>query len=197
MSAEPLAVESGLRYQVVDPARQVLDPGAAVVVYDGGVPLAPAAYVVDHLFGAVILAASPAGAVTIDASYLPRTRLARPRSFSISVSRVSNDITAMAPETIGREKIMGLRDVTVSVDQLEELPLLQEYTFGTEEVTLLDIFEGNVAPLVLSISLGTALFRAFVKLQAHSAAGELEGLVESSLEYEGAARNGVIYGIKY
>ena len=193
VTAEPMVLVSGTTYQVTDPARRVLDPGAPVVVSVGGSPADPADYVVDFLFGRVIFSTAPGGAVTINAEFLPPARLATTRSFNISVTRASLDNTGMAPETLSRSKIMGLKDCTISVDVLEDQPLFQEYTFGTATVELVDIFAGAVSPLVFSLSLPGLAFRAFVKLQEHSVSGELEGLLETSLNYEATSRNGVAY----
>lgn len=190
ITAEALTQLDGLEYRIVDAARRLLDPLGASVVYGDGVVIPSSGYTIDHLSGRVIFASAPTAPVTMDTFYIPRVRLACPRSFTINCERVALDTTCMAPETEARSRKMGLKDHSVSTSVLEDLPLFQEYTIGGEVMTLADILNDDSIPLVISIRPGNVgdTFRAFVKLASHEAGGELDDLIESGIEFVGTSR---------
>lgn len=83
-TGETATLTTGTTYQISAEVKRVLDPTAAVTVYDGATPVTPTA--IDYLFGLVTLPSAPAGAVTVDASYIPLVSVAEVREFTIKVA---------------------------------------------------------------------------------------------------------------
>ncbi len=94
MTAEPTSALGGDAFQITDTARRVVDYQQAVVVDDTGTPIAQSGITsFDHMFGIVQLAATPSGAVTIDANYLPLTEIGKANSFTLTQTAETIDET--------------------------------------------------------------------------------------------------------
>lgn len=193
---EACSLVTGTTYQITAQTHRVLDPLEPIVVKDGGTVVNAADYLVDPLFGTVTFTSAPSGAVTVSAHYIPLVKIGCPRSVSVSLSRETLDVTCMDPDTEARQRRLGLKDLTISADLLEEMPLIQEYTFGAVEKSIKDILESDDIPIIVSVRFGNVgdTIRSFVKLASHDASAELEGLVESSIEFESTSRGDVAFG---
>jgi hypothetical protein len=98
MTAEATTqIGSTKTYQITDATKRALSIAHAVVVDDGGTPVAAGDIAsIDYLFGKVTFDAgyTPTGAVTFDAYYLPLTQIARGNSFSLTQTAAAVDVTA-------------------------------------------------------------------------------------------------------
>lgn len=96
MVGEAMSLVTGKTYQVTLAARRSFDPAAAITVYDGGTPVVAADIAsIDYLFGRVTFAVgyTVSGAVTVDASYLPLSTIARASGFTLTQTTDSVDDT--------------------------------------------------------------------------------------------------------
>jgi hypothetical protein len=99
MTAEATTLVSGKTYQINDTDRRIVDWTKAVVIDDGGVPVAAADIEsIDHMFGKVTFTSSytPSGAITFDAWYLPLTEIAQASSFTLTQTAETIDETDFA-----------------------------------------------------------------------------------------------------
>ena len=176
---------TGSRFQVTDVTKQILSPAATVVGKDAGV--GAALDTVDYLFGTVDFTSSPAGAVTVDADYLPRFEVGTVTDFSISLSSDILDTSTMDGETF-RNKISGLVDLGGSLTLLETPN--QDYDTGGGEIKLYDLLSDGT-PKVLEIDFPdtTEALRAWIVIESYENTGAVDGLVETSISFQGAPQS--------
>lgn len=170
-------------YQVTTSARRIMDPSVTPVVKAGGVAVSSALYSVNYLFGKVTFTAPPGGAVTIDYSYLPVAALASVKGFSVQADNGLQDATTF--DSAGaRENQATLFDHSGSLQMLS-LPLedIDPVTGGVQ--TLADVLN-NGTPKLLEIGLGSYFLRAWIMLGSIEVGAAHDGLVESSVSFEGA-----------
>ena len=193
VTGEALSAVDSTTYQIADETKRFMDPLGAVTVYEDGSETSQDV-AIDYLFGTIQFPTAPTEPVTADFTYIPRVKLACPRSVSINVSRDNHDTTCMDPETSARRRQMALKDVSISSDILEETPLYQEYDLAGESKSLEDLMDDNSIPKIFSAEFtdGSA-FRSFVVLPQHESDSDFENLVESGVEWEGSARGNTFY----
>ncbi len=182
------ALTTGTSYQITDPVKRIIDPAVAVTVYDGASPLAHTAFVVDYLFGIVTLSGAPAGAVTVDGSYLPMLTLAEARDFSISASADLIDSTVFASTGV-KLKMAGLKDFSVSIEALQLVSYDNDPGGGTQKIATL--FDAGT-PVLLEIRPSGAgdYFRGWTVIESYEKKGAVAGLIELSISLTGSARTG-------
>lgn len=175
---------SGTTYQLNTAAQRVLDPAVAVTVKDGGTPVAVTS--VDYLFGKVTLASAPAGAVTVDANYLPLVSVAAVRDISIKTSATVLDKTTHDDGST-RTRMRGLTDWEATLTALT--------TRSTD-------FDGDAGVQTLNSNFGNAVllefrpggtgdyFRGWGVLEALDDKAAVDALHEISVAIKGAARSG-------
>ncbi len=177
------ALVAGVTYQITNTAKRIVDPNTAIVVNDGGVPVAATGYSFNYLFGKVTFVAPPAGAVTIDCSYLPVAAIAEVREFKLAGNAGLVDSTSF--DSAGaRSKIATLLDSSGDFSMLS-LPLddIDPVTGGVQ--TLHTTMTTGAAKL-LQIILGAYYIRAWVKLSDIEVTGTVGDLVQSTASFEGA-----------
>lgn len=170
-------------FQITTSARRIMDPSVTPVVKDGGVAVSSALYSVNYLFGKVTFTAPPGGAVTIDYSYLPVAAIAAVKGFSVSVDNGLNEATTF-DSSGARKRHKCLSDHSGSLQMLS-LPIedIDPVTGGTQ--TLADVFN-NGTPKLLELGLGSYFLRSWIILGQLEVGAAVEGLVESTVSFEGA-----------
>lgn len=193
MTAEACGLVSGTTYQVTNAAKRILDPSVAITVNDAGVPIPAANVTIDALFGRFTLSAPPGGAVTVDASYLPTATVADTKGVELNVTVDMGDATTF--DSGGAKKKQPLLlDVAGSLMRLV-LPLddLDPVTGGSQTI---DGWMKAGTPRLLDV-LFTSGFRtrAWVLFKGYKVSGAVDGMVECTVDFEGAANNGHAFGI--
>jgi hypothetical protein len=189
VSAGAATNTAGNAYQINTASRRVMDPATAVVAYDGGVPATVSS--IDYLFGIVTLAAPPGGAVTVDYNYIPLLPMVSIKSYEISPSRTALDSTVMSSTTTYKSVMLGLKDASGSISGLD--PLDTDLDSGGGTVTLQGIFAAGVTKF-LDIAISSAIsFRAWVVFPDIKTNGEVDGLVEGTVNWTSAPLAGTTY----
>lgn len=188
MTGEATTNTTGNTYQVTNTAKRILDPSTAITVYDGVTPIADTSVTVDYLFGKVTLSSPPGGAVTIDGAYLPSYGVAEAKAFELSFSKDVFESTVMAATTTSKTRTAGLKDVSGSITQLDNL-LTDLDSGGTTIVPFTDFTAGTTRVLEVTFPSGT-IFRAFVKFSGVAEKTSVDALLESTLSFEGNAVTG-------
>ena len=181
MTGEATTDLGGDVYQITDTTKRIIDPDTAITVYDGATPIADGSVTVDYLFGKFTLASTPAGAVTVDASYLPSYALAEVRSFEINATAELADSTPMASTTTVHARTMTLRDVSGTVTGLDPLTTDLD-SGGTTIVPMTDLESGTRRVLEVTFP-GGQIFRAFVRFESADVGAAFDGLVEGTLNW--------------
>lgn len=154
---------TGNEYQVNTATRRVLDPSVARVWKDGGSAIDAANIVSeDLLFGKVVLASPPGGAVTLDASYLPRALVAYVKSVKGTIKADALDVTDLHADGY-RKRILGQIDFSGSVELFDDLQT-DLYTDG-DNTPEFQAFLMTRVPKLLEIDpdgTGTGVLRAWV-----------------------------------
>lgn len=187
-------------YQINTAARRLLDPSVAVVVEvdadgagGGGYVVAGAStYTVDRLFGIVTFAADQGAAalVRVSGNYLPVLTVAEVGEYQFTAQGDTLDATSFGDTA--KTKRQGLRDVTGSL-KLHSLITYDHDPGGTTR-KFSDAFDAG-SPVLLEISRGGKLFRAWVVLESHEASASVADLLETSLNFTGASRGeGAAFG---
>lgn len=178
-------------YQVTNTAKRIIDPDTAVVVYDGVTELDEADYEVDYLFGKVTLADAPAGVVTADFSYLPMLEWAEAKGADWTRSRTLLDVTVFHATHKHRKRIAGLKDLKGSIRSLASL--VEDLDSGVEDEQSLQGFHAAGTPKLLEVRPGGTgdFFRAWILLSSAAESAVNDGLVEASVEFEGAPKAAV------
>lgn len=188
MTGEATTNTTGNTYQVTNTAKRILDPSTAITVYDGVTPIADTSVTVDYLFGKVTLSSPPGGAVTIDGAYLPSYSVAEAKAFELSFSKDVFESTVMAATTTSKTRTAGLKDVSGSITQLDNL-LTDLDSGGTTIVPFTDFTAGTTRVLEVTFPSGT-IFRAFVTFSGVAEKTSVDALLESTLSFEGNAVTG-------
>lgn len=180
MTAEAMNLVSGKTYRITDDAKRVIDPTAAITVLDNAVPVTLATDVedIDLLMGKVTFAASytPTGPITITTDYLPMSAITCGRSFTFSASRDLADTTCFNSTGVRSKKAL-LKDCSVTIDQLEDVPggeFATEFAAGTPVILVIGPGNDPLAADVVHIA-------ARVLIESDELSAGFDGLVESSL----------------
>lgn len=176
-------------FQVTATARRIIDPNAAVVVRDGGVPISAANVLIDYLFGKFTLSSPPGGAVTADFSFLPVNTIAEVRKASLKRSRNLLDRTTFDSGGV-RQRLAGLKDLEGSLEGLAFVGDDLDPGDATESVD--SFFESGV-PRLLEIRPGGSgdFFRCWFLFEDQGQDVSFDGLREASLPFKGTALTGV------
>lgn len=170
-------------YQITNTARRVVDPDQAVTVYDNGVAVDAADFELDYLFGKITFDSAPTGPVTIDYHWQALSESCSVRGVSLKVDRVVLDVTTFCTansDSQGRRKIMGLREVSVSIDTVDNS---QDETRGA---WFDELVQTDDIPVVLEFKPdrnSTYAFRVRGFLSMSEDSGEVEGLVTANMEF--------------
>jgi hypothetical protein len=175
-------------FQVTNAAKQILDPDAAVVVKDGGTPIAASGYTVNYLFGVVTLVSTPGGAVTIDASYIPTLTLAEARKVDWSRTCKLLEKTVFGNAEVRRTP--GLVDCEGSLEGLA--PVTDDLDAGVGGEQSLDSFFTAGTPKLIEVSFTgtTRKFRAWALLEQLDEASSFDELVTHPVKWKGISKTG-------
>ena len=193
MTAEPCTSLTSTTYRVTSATKRHLDPSAAMIVYDGGVAIAFASVAVNCATGIITLSAPPAGAVTIDANYLPMLSMADVRGFEINIGGDLLDSTVMDTTTTSRARIQGLLDVSGTVEGLDNLRTDLDSGAGTV-IPFTDFQAGTYKLLTIALGSSGAYFAAFVKFADIKLGATPEDLFKATLSWSLAGHPGVTTG---
>lgn len=180
MTAEATTLVTGKTYRITNAAKRMLDPGSAVTVDDGGVPIASANIEsIDYLHGIIVLDAgyTPGGAITVDANYLPLSQIADVYTSSVSTSVTMLDDTVY--EDTGVSRKAGLKDISGSFSAYDE-----------GATALSGLLEAGTVLYLTLMQTGSASvehLRARVLLESEDASAAVDGLVESTYNFVGAS----------
>ena len=176
--------------QVLDPSKaQQFDDGATTVPYT----------TIDHLFGIVNFDPAEATVEIDDINYLPLYEVGTVTDFSISVSSDILDRSTMDGGAF-RDKMNGLVDLSGSLTLLET-PNQDYNTTVTPppelgEIKLFDLLSDGT-PKVLEIKFdpdSDQVFRAFIVIESYENTGAVDGLVETSISFQGAPQSTIETG---
>ena len=180
MTAEATTLVTGKTYRITNAAKRMLDPGSAVTVDDGGVPIASVNIEsIDYLHGIIVLDAgyTPGGAITVDANYLPLSQIADVYTSSVSTSVTMLDDTVY--EDTGVSRKAGLKDISGSFSAYDE-----------GATALSGLLEAGTVLYLTLMQTGSASvehLRARVLLESEDASAAVDGLVESMYNFVGAS----------
>lgn len=183
------ALVAGFSYQLDTDARRLLDPAVAVTVEvddGGGFDPVTTGFTIDYLFGVVTFDADQgSNDVRVSGSYLPAIDLLGVTSWNISQTRdVLDDTTVNAGDQ--RTKKLGLKDLTGSIEVNEALTVENDL----DGELILQEYLDSGAPLLLEVqpAPGAKRFRAWVLLETSDGGGAVDGLINNTVNYTGAAR---------
>ncbi len=203
IATEACSLVTGSQYQITASARRVVDPEALWHLKDGTTTLAYSAIsAVDFLSGKFTLVAPPSGALTFSGTYLPISGasevFAEAKSFTINESNDLLDTSVFAGTTSVhasvRRKVVGIKDVSVSVESVASAPDLEVLTttqnLGT--TALVEVFFGSTA---------VPRFRGLCKIESIERNGSVDGLIETSVSFSIAQQrhdeSGFVAGYTY
>tara|TARA_R110001599_G_scaffold243355_2_gene443154 strand:+ start:9368 stop:10048 length:681 start_codon:yes stop_codon:yes gene_type:complete len=169
-------VPKTLNQQILDPAQaQLFDDGATTVPHT----------TIDHLFGIVNFDPTEPTVEIQSIKYLPKYEVGTITDFSISVSSDILDRSTM-DGGVFRDKMNGLVDLSGSLTLLETPN--QDYDTDAGEIKLFDLLSDGT-PKVLEIKFDPSsnqVFRAFIIIESYENTGAVDGLVETSISFQGA-----------
>lgn len=171
-------------YQVTAAARRTWDPTAAIVVKDGGTPVAAANFSFNYLNGTItFIGHSASGSITLDGSYLPKVAIAEACKFSfqcmVDLLDKSNFDTGQA-----RSKLAALVDFAGSVELYSQIDAV---LFGS--TTLATLLAAGT-PMVLEVGFdgGTNFFRCWIQQDSATVETQTEALVSNMISWKGSAQ---------
>lgn len=120
MTDEPMALVSGLTYQITDTTKRLIDVATTVVVEDNNVNQTANVEKIDFLFGRVTFKSTytPTGPITITGKYLPASQICAMNKFTLSQQAESIDETdlCVAQTNSGfRQYKVGLKSVSLEL----------------------------------------------------------------------------------
>ena len=189
-TGEACTVTTGTTFQLNDATKRILNPAVALIVKDG-VTSDPCT-AADFLFGKATLTDAPAGAVTMDGSYLPLLSVALVKSFSLKVSATVLDTTAINAAGV-KTRTMGLQSADLTLEAV-----CQRYDDLDSGAGVLTIDGAAVAlyggPMLISIlpASGATAFRGWFHLEKLESKGSQDGLLTLSMSLSSYARTGTV-----
>lgn len=183
ITAEATTNTSGNIFQITSAARRVLDPATPWHVKDGAATLAYSAISsVDFLSGEITLGSSPSTSVFFTGNYIPITTatdvLFECRDFTLGDSADLLDTTIFTGTTERtRKRIQGLNDVELSAETLmdrAQMAYLSTVKFRGDNVVT-EVYFGDAAQ---------PRFRGFCKVESIESAGNVEGLLSTSIVFK-------------
>lgn len=184
-------------YRITDATKRVIDPDVAVVVEvdadgagAGAYAVAGATtYTINFLAGEITFASDQGSSalVRVSGSYLPMLTVAECRELSYSVKRASLDKTNYGSGGY-TEKTVGLADVTGSFATFK-LPEYDHDPGGSTHKLVTRFFAGTRVMIEDRFD-ATHCFRAWVYMEGIGVSGDKAALLESGVEFTGAARTG-------
>jgi len=119
-TGESMTQESGQIYAIDDSTREIWDRSQTVTVYDNAVDATANVAEIDYLFGRVTFDTgySVTGPVTVDVNYYPLTTIARPNSYTLTMSadpKDESDFAAVQANSGYRVFSPGLRTVSLEL----------------------------------------------------------------------------------
>lgn len=175
-------------WQVTNTARRIWDPAAAITVKDGGVAVGSGFWAFDYLFGKITFTGyAPAGAVTVDGSYLPTLAIAEVRSVQVKASRTVLDKTSFDSGG-AKQKVLGLVDGGGSFEAFSTG--LEDLDAGVGGTQSLWGYLTNGTPKLIEANFGSGAlyFRGWVLIEAVNEKAAVDGLVTFDASFVCAAR---------
>ncbi len=172
------------QYQITDPSRRVLDQATAVTVSSSatGAPpytLVPAAsYTVNRLSGTVTFAAAQAAgtSVIVGGGFLPLAVAAEAKEFSYTLSSANLEAPRFGDGFL--QRLPGLKDATGSLSMWTTADRTFEESLVDDTPLVLDMYSDASAV--------TPDLRAWVRVSKNEMKAAIDGLIETSVEWEGA-----------
>jgi hypothetical protein len=174
LTDEATSLITGTTYQVTNATKRLLDPDAAITVKDGGVTIDPDDYTLDRLFGRVVLAGAPGGAVTVSGTYLPVAAVATATSFGISRKATNVETTPLGAPGAAVQRQQVLKDVSGSIGRFDE----------ADDLFVDALIAGGAVCVQLNVS-GSPHRRMWALVMTSDIDGEADGLLEEGIEWEG------------
>ena len=165
-------------FQITDDTKQIFDRTVTPTVYDGGVPVATTDYKIDFLFGIIDFNVAPAGAVTIDGSYLPVSHIGGASSYTLNFNADVQDCSNFADASQNggyRSKTITLIDASVDLTRFDDLNKQFKDYLENRESFLLEIIPGGVN--------GTSAARGWFTVENASSQGDVGALEEEDLSF--------------
>jgi hypothetical protein len=189
MTGEATTSLGSQRYQVTNTIKRILDPGTALVVKDGGSPIAATGYTVNYLFGIVTLVSPPGGAVTIDGAYLPTYTVGEVRGFSFTGSADLADVSTMGTQAIA--KFTTLVDCSGNFNTLRIFNEDIDTGLGGTQNVFTWLKSGTPKLLEVDFGSGTERYlRAWFLFADLEVAAAHDGVVEGTANFQGAQQAG-------
>jgi hypothetical protein len=172
-------------YRVTNTARRIWDPTAAIVVKDGGTPVGSTLYTFDYLSGKVQFAGyAPAGAITVDGSYLPTIAIAEIRKYSLKITAGLPDVTSF--DSAGwHQYIQALKSLEMTLEMFSS-PLV-DLDGVAGGVQSLFSYLTNDTPKVIELNRGGEFLRAWYRFENINDSAELENALTLELGMRGCA----------
>lgn len=183
---------TGKTYQINTSAKRILDPAAAIVVKDGGTPIAESGIAaVDWFLGKVTLVSVPGGAVTVDASYRPMLPVLLARSASVDVGLNSIDGTTF--DDVGEYR--GVPGEHTASGEFQILDMFDtDLDSGGGVVKLQTLLTGRTVALVeYGFNTGASFFRAWALLEGLMLGSTPADLVAGTAKWMLAAQQSVSF----
>lgn len=177
-----MTLVSGTTYRPTIFKNTVFSPVVAVVIKDGGTPLASSAFTVDYLAGQVTLNSAPSGAVTADFSYFNPMPALEVREFSINLVRDELEDTVFGDND--KSFLMGLKGGTGNISGLDVLSTLFLDQSGVQRsIQSVHELEQSFIISVKFDATSQRTFRAFAEIPSLDLSGARDGLVEGSFPF--------------
>jgi hypothetical protein len=189
-AGEPTTDVSGgakTSWQITDAAKQIVDPGTAIVIFDNNTGAAYAhAFTMDYLSGTVTLAvAAGAAGIKIQGNYLPKRQILNAYSMDVSLSRNLADTSLFGAEFVKRTPTIG--DISGSMACYDAATTYTDVKLSS--VTLAG------TPKVVDMQWGGANYvRFFALFESTEISATPDGVQELTASFQMAAQTAVTGG---
>jgi hypothetical protein len=182
MTAEPTTALVALTtYQITNAAKQILDPFLAITVKTAtdGITYTTTgvAYTVNRLTGTITFpSAQPASTtVQITGTYLPTAIAAEAKGYTYSILAQNLDTSVFGAVNVSR--IQGLKDCNGSVTSLYQTDTYFRDSLINDTLAIIEFWSDSATSYDV---------RVWAKLNKRAIAAAVNGLVEQTVDFEGA-----------
>lgn len=189
VTGEACTLDSSTLAHITNAARRVIDPTAAVAVYDNAVLVAATSYTFDYLFGKVTRTTGTfTGPVTVDASYLPMLEVAEVTAWKVNQGRTELDKTKMGDTD--KSFLLGLKQADGDAE-LFDLPS-SDLDSGAGSVVVETLFGAGASKLLeLTLNPDTGVYwRGWIRWVGVDLSAPLDELVKVAHKWKSTAFKG-------
>lgn len=170
---EATTTTDNLTYTITNTAKRIWDPSYTVVVEDGGTPTVES-YTINRLKGTVTFGTATVRTITVTGKYLTVATVADAHEYTYTISADNSDVTTFGDNYIERQQT--LKDLSLSISRYTTASQAFENSLKNYPLFVVEVYSNSATNWD---------FRAWANIASVENSGAVDGIQDSSLDFEG------------